>query len=258
MLTEKEWLFINEIIQEIYKSKTLSGLGEIFLLLIRRLIPFRAAELTLVDDQLRDRQYASVGISEEAVREYNEKYVMSDYRNAIFTFPKSMSYCDSDLINEDKKRDTALYKNWLAPLGMEFCGGLMIRVSNEMICCINIFRGEAHGSLSERDLFILDLFIGHLETIIAGLMTGNAAGTLNYEHMKEYETLTRREKEIFPCILKGYSNRDISEDFYVSESTAKKHVYNIISKFGVSSRGELIKYVISAQQMLKTDSESKR
>ena len=49
MLTEKEWLFINEIIQEIYKSKTLSGLGEIFLLLFRKLIPFKAAELTLVD-----------------------------------------------------------------------------------------------------------------------------------------------------------------------------------------------------------------
>ena len=63
MLTEKEWLFINEIIQEIYKSKTLSGLGEIFLLLIRKLIPFKAAELTLVDDQLHDKQYAAVGIS---------------------------------------------------------------------------------------------------------------------------------------------------------------------------------------------------
>ena len=253
MLTEKEWLFINEIIQEIYKSKTLSGLGEIFLLLLRKLIPFKAAELTLVDDQLHDKQYAAVGISEDDVREYNEKYVKSDYRNAIFTFPKSMSYCDSDLINEEKKRDTALYKNWLAPMGMEFCGGLMIRVSREMICCINIFRGEAHGSLTERDLFILDLFIGHLENIIAGLMTETAAGTLKYEYMKEYDSLTRREKEIFPYILKGYSNSDISEAFYVSESTAKKHVYNIISKFGVSSRGELIKYVISAQQLLKDE-----
>ena len=76
----------------------------------------------------------------------------SDYRNAIFTFPKSMSYCDSDLINEDKKRDTALYKNWLAPMGMEFCGGLMIRVSREMICCINIFRGICLCSISSRGL----------------------------------------------------------------------------------------------------------
>ncbi len=253
MLTEKEWLFINEIINEIYQANTLSGLGEVFLRLIRKLIPFRAAELTMVDDQLRDKQFAAVGITEDDVKEYNEKYVMSDYRNEIFTFPKSMSYCDSDLIDEEKRHDTDLYRNWMEPMGIESCGGLMIRVSSEMICCINIFRGEAHGSLTERDMFILDLFIGHLENIIAGLMTETAAGTLKYEYMKEYGSLTRREKEIFPYILKGYSNSDISEAFYVSESTAKKHVYNIISKFGVSSRGELIKYVISAQQLLKDE-----
>ena len=247
MLTEKEWLFINEIIKEIYQANTLSGLGEVFLRLIRKLIPFKAAELTMVDDQLRDKQYAAVGMTEDDVKEYNEKYVMSDYRNEIFTFPKSMSYCDNDLINEEKKRDTELYRNWMAPMGMESCGGLMIRISSGMICCINIFRGENHGSLSERDLFILDLFIGHFENIIAYLMSETAAGTLSYEGMTEYSTLTRREKEIFPYILKGYSNADISEAFYVSESTAKKHVYNILSKFKVSSRGELIKYVISAQ-----------
>ena len=148
----------------------MSGLGEIFLLLLRKLIPFKAAELTLVDDQLHDKQYAAVGILiENDVREYNEKYVKSDYRNAIFTFPKSMSYCDSDLINEDKKRDTALYKNWLAPMGMEFCGGLVrqSKPRDDMLHKHIPRRGPA-AQLTERDLFILDLFIGHLENIIAG------------------------------------------------------------------------------------------
>ena len=245
MLTEKEWLFINDIIKELYQANTLSGLGEVFLRLIRKLIPFKAAELTMVDDQLRDKQFAAVGITEDDVKEYNEKYVMSDYRNEIFTFPKSMSYCDSDLIDEEKRHDTDLYRNWMEPMGIESCGGLMIRVNDEMICCINIFRGETHGMLTERDLFILDLFIGHFENIIAGIMSGGSTHMFKQEYMEEYSRLTRREKEIFPYLIKGYSNADISEAFYVSESTAKKHVYNIISKFNVSSRGELIKYVNS-------------
>lgn len=247
MLNDKEWLFINEIIREIYEARTLSGLGEKFLTLLRKLIPYKAAELTMVDDQLRDKQYAAIGISEEDVKEYNEKYVMSDYRNDIFTFPKSMSYCDRDLINEEKKRDTELYKNWMAPMGMEFCGGLMIKAGSDMICCINIFRAATHGSLTDRDLFILDLFIGHLENIIADILTETTVHTMKYEDMAEYASLTRREKEIFPYLIKGFSNEDISDTFYVSESTAKKHVYNIISKFNVSSRRELIKYVNSQQ-----------
>lgn len=243
MLTEKEWLFINDIIKEIYTANSLKQLGDIFLPLIRRLVSYKAAVLTMVDDQLKDILYSAVGFSEEDVEEYNRSFVMEDYRNSIFTFPKSMTYCDSDLITEERRRTTRLYTEWLEPMGAEYCGGIMIKINNQYICCINIYTDEVHGPLNEKDLYVMDLFIGHLENIIEKILVKKSVSVQSFEHMEQYNLLTRREKEMLPFIIRGYSNDDLIEEFCISRSTVKKHLYSILTKFEVASRVELIKLI---------------
>jgi len=57
--------------------------------------------------------------------------------------------------------------------------------------------------------------------------------------MKEYD-LTKRETEIVEQILAGKSDKEIGELLYISHHTVKKHVHNLLSKFTVSNRRELI------------------
>jgi len=52
--------------------------------------------------------------------------------------------------------------------------------------------------------------------------------------------LTAREQEVLALLVKGLNNPDIAERLVVSRSTAKAHVSNILSKLGVSNRGEAI------------------
>ncbi len=52
--------------------------------------------------------------------------------------------------------------------------------------------------------------------------------------------LTRRENEIFELLVKGKSNRDISEELYIAETTIKKHIQNILKKADCGNRVELI------------------
>ncbi len=52
--------------------------------------------------------------------------------------------------------------------------------------------------------------------------------------------LTRRENEIFELLVKGKSNRDISEELYIAETTIKKHIQNILKKAECGNRVELI------------------
>jgi DNA-binding NarL/FixJ family response regulator len=52
--------------------------------------------------------------------------------------------------------------------------------------------------------------------------------------------LTDRENDVVFLITKGYKNRKIGEVLYISETTVKKHVYNIFNKIGISSRFELL------------------
>ncbi len=52
--------------------------------------------------------------------------------------------------------------------------------------------------------------------------------------------LTDRELEVLVLLVKGLNNSEIAEKLFVSPSTIKSHVSNILSKFEVSSRTEAV------------------
>jgi two-component system, NarL family, nitrate/nitrite response regulator NarL len=56
--------------------------------------------------------------------------------------------------------------------------------------------------------------------------------------------LTRREVEIMTKIANGSSNRQVGEEFSISERTVKHHLTNIFSKVGVSSRLQLALFAV--------------
>ncbi|MFW0771667.1 LuxR C-terminal-related transcriptional regulator [Paenarthrobacter nitroguajacolicus] len=57
-------------------------------------------------------------------------------------------------------------------------------------------------------------------------------GTADHER----EGLTAREIEVLGCVLSGSSNRQIAHTLTISEKTAGRHLANIFTKIGVSSR----------------------
>lgn len=52
--------------------------------------------------------------------------------------------------------------------------------------------------------------------------------------------LSKREIEIIKLVAKGYSNKLIASNLFISDETVKKHLRNIFSKLGVSSRIEAL------------------
>ena len=53
---------------------------------------------------------------------------------------------------------------------------------------------------------------------------------------KDDFNLTPREKEVLDLLVQGYSNTEIGERLFVSASTAKAHVGNILNKLSVTDR----------------------
>ena len=51
--------------------------------------------------------------------------------------------------------------------------------------------------------------------------------------------LTNRETELAILAYRGYSNREIAEECYISEATVKKHMTHIFEKLGIERREEL-------------------
>jgi DNA-binding NarL/FixJ family response regulator len=52
--------------------------------------------------------------------------------------------------------------------------------------------------------------------------------------------LTRREQEVLNDLLENFSNKEIAKRLRISERTAKFHVSNVLAKYGVRRRADLI------------------
>lgn len=59
--------------------------------------------------------------------------------------------------------------------------------------------------------------------------------------------LTRRELDIITKIVSGRSNKEVGEEFSISERTVKHHLTNIFGKVGVTSRLQLALFAVSHQ-----------
>jgi DNA-binding NarL/FixJ family response regulator len=54
--------------------------------------------------------------------------------------------------------------------------------------------------------------------------------------------LTRREMDVLRLVAAGYSNREISEELFISIPTVKRHLTNILGKLELPSRSALNTY----------------
>ncbi len=80
-----------------------------------------------------------------------------------------------------------------------------------------------------------------VEALRESLVQGN--GT---KAPKDYG-LTRREVDIITKIASGRSNKEVGQEFAISERTVKHHLTNIFGKVGVSSRLQLALFAVNEQ-----------
>lgn len=77
-----------------------------------------------------------------------------------------------------------------------------------------------------------------MEALASG-MSGRITG------VKRQILLTRREDEICSLVAEGLKNREIAQQLTLSEHTVKNHLFRIFERLGISSRTELILYVLA-------------
>jgi DNA-binding NarL/FixJ family response regulator len=72
-----------------------------------------------------------------------------------------------------------------------------------------------------------------------------AAGLLSPQEMKQrFGGLTAREREVATLIAQGQSNRTIAAALVITERTAERHVANILTKLGFTSRVQIAAWAV--------------
>ena len=137
---------------------------------------------------------------------------------------------------------------------------LVMLTATERTQIVEAFRLGAHGIVlktSPQDVFLQSIqsvmtgrywleseSVGILVEAVRDLLTqGNGVTS-----RKEYG-LTPRELDIIAKIASGHSNKEVGEEFSISERTVKHHLTNIFSKVGVSSRLQLALFAVNHHLM---------
>jgi DNA-binding NarL/FixJ family response regulator len=61
---------------------------------------------------------------------------------------------------------------------------------------------------------------------------------------QQFGGLTAREREIAALVAQGKTNREIADEFVLSERTAERHIANIMKKLGFNSRAQIAAWAV--------------
>ena len=76
-----------------------------------------------------------------------------------------------------------------------------------------------------------------LSEFVDSILTNSRGRRLKVETATQ---LSRREQEVLDALLENLANKEIASKFNISERTVKFHVSNLLNKFGVRRRADLI------------------
>lgn len=109
---------------------------------------------------------------------------------------------------------------------------------------VRAIRSGASGyvvkDVDTRELLHAILAVSQGESAFDSRSASAMVRSLNSRSPLESKQLTEREREVLSLLARGLSNRDIAKRLFISETTAKFHVGNIIRKLNVTRRAEAV------------------
>lgn len=255
-MSEHDWNTVNNILLEIYSLDDIKNIAVKFLSLVRVLIPYSQAYFIIFDEnqEIDCEKSSFYNVTEENQNKYIHYFYNVDYVRYIFNFTHSITFKDTDIMEDDLREKTEFYQGFLRPQNIPYGGGILFVKEDKLLGLLNFFRSQELGDMTQRELSILEVIKDHLNNILFSMSlsskTNDGRKSLNEEDLNRYN-LSKRENELVKLLIKGCSNSEISEKLCISISTVKKHVYNIFTKIGVNSRMQLIKLLGETDKVLK-------
>ena len=131
---------------------------------------------------------------------------------------------------------------------------LMLTVSEADDDLFNAIKNGANGYLLKgaelEELVSAIYYAARGETVISPVMATKLISEFKSSHKQrgggsdDPDALSDREIEILKLVAGGITNRDVAEALFITESTVKSHMRNIMSKLHMKSRYQVVSYAV--------------
>lgn len=240
-LETKDWLLLNNIIYKIHTTDNEMLMRKEFLEQMKMLIDFDSAAFFLAD---REQKLVSP-VLYNCGEAYAELYGLTEYNKGILCYGKSMVYRETDIISDEKKKNTIHYNKIYRPNNWFYSLQMLIIVDNKFLGIIDFYKNIGKDDFRHEDIFILDVLKEHISYRIARDFDHDVKREekLTIKETVEKYQLTKREETILGFLMDGADNMQICDELVISLNTLKKHIMNIYRKLGIRNRVQLFKMV---------------
>ena len=243
-LTSKDWKRINDIILEMnYESDILKALN-LFLVGIDKMVPYEKATVyfyTLTRNKVNVDTRISQWFDKRDLETYDEYYCKIDDIVEKMLPTKLTTVRSSDIFNLKERKQTEYYNDYIRPVRTHFSLDSNFRwnktVKETSFGSLDLFRTEKERDFTDKEVEICKILQPHLETKASQYVFSFVD---SLEDILSKFSFTKTENEIARLILRGYTNEQISREKFITVSTVKKHVTNILEKSKSISRIEFI------------------
>jgi len=112
--------------------------------------------------------------------------------------------------------------------------------STEQEVAMNSITIERHGTFYTVRALFNKFHLRHGYRYLTLISFERDKDLYSFHEFAVLHNLTKREMEIVGAVVKGQSNRQISQSLFIAEATVKKHLFNIYEKTGCRNRTQLV------------------
>ena len=252
-LTHDEWKAIDEAIKKFNVTADERTLRKLVMEALRGIIPYDFGDFCYAI-QVKGHEFIVVDpitvtkYSESFIRDfqslYDTKYGQQDYTKWCLNSKESLVYRESDVISNEIRKKNEYYNDFLKPRNLLYSIGAYIIRNRGKSGAIALYRGEDLGDFTDKELYILNVILPHIELRMNLNSTENDIDLIYSRKARQLKNdygLTWREIEIAKMIENGYSNKEIANLLYIGVNTVKKHITHILSKTGAENRIKFLK-----------------
>lgn len=243
---ERDWRFVIDSIYRINTTKSVDELErqplECLLTLLRCTQgTFFIVEEGTCDSNLSFGRPVAVGQPARFLTEFLEGgYDKDPYFNGTGALNKTEVFKDSDLMPEEYRMNTRLYRNIYAKQGIHYGLRAYLVHEGKTIGNISLFNAREKGDFTDKDETVLSALAPHVALKLYELLQKErqSIGVVSCDVMGKFG-LTMREAEVVTQVMLGLTDQQIAAKLGVSLSTVKKHLHNVYQKANVGSRAQL-------------------